>query len=45
MSENNYHINQVDQLPDEVENLIHQGHVQDEAENLHLIPKTSKLPI
>ena len=33
MSENNYHIDQVDQLPDEVENLIHQGHVQDEADN------------
>ena len=33
MSENNYHITKVDQLPDEVENLIHQGHVQDEAKN------------
>lgn len=33
MSETNYHITKVYQLPDEVENLIHQGHVQDEADN------------
>jgi ribosomal protein S18 acetylase RimI-like enzyme len=33
MSKKNYHIEQADQLPDEVENLIHQGHVRDEAEN------------
>ena len=31
MSDNNYHIEKVDQLPDEIENLIHDGHVQDEA--------------
>lgn len=33
MSKKNYHIEQTEQLPDEVENLIHQGHVRDEAEN------------
>ena len=33
MSKNNYHITKVEQLPDEVENLIHQGHVRDEADN------------
>ena len=33
MSQNHYHITKVDQLPDEVEKLIHRGHVQDEADN------------
>lgn len=33
MSKKTYHIEQVDQLPNEVKNLIHQGHVRDEAEN------------
>lgn len=33
MSKDNYHITKVDQLLDEVENLIHQGHVRDEADN------------
>lgn len=33
MGENNCYITKVDQLLDEVENLIHQGHVRDEATN------------
>ena len=33
MGENNYHISRFDQLPDEVEGLIEQGHARDEADN------------
>ena len=33
MSKNDYQITKVEQLPDDVENLIHFGHVKDEANN------------